>query len=95
MGNQPGTSWEPTDGNGKKSRRYTGGSLLQKPVGIGVTDGGYAYPPPLFLFYSKGKEGRGGEKLRTPTFRSKVTPMPAGSRRVALLGPTLHQAVPT
>jgi hypothetical protein len=41
---------------------------------IGVTDGGYGVP--LFLFYSKGKEGKGGEeKLRTPTFRSKVTPM--------------------
>ena len=43
-------------------------------MSIGVTDGGTRTP--AFLLYSKGKEGKGGEeKLRTPTFRSKVTPM--------------------
>jgi hypothetical protein len=42
MGNQPGTSWEPTDGNGKKSRRYTGGSPVPKtrrvPAGLPFWD---------------------------------------------------------
>jgi hypothetical protein len=46
---------------------------------MGVTDGGYkgfVYPTFSLLQQGKGGEGWGGEeKLRTPTFRSKVTPM--------------------